>query len=162
MYMNSYMNSYKLWIHMIFSYMNSYVSWIHIWIRVYQGSRWPSSTCWAATESLCAAPLRGIAPITTLERFVVYCLCKQIISALPQGAAQRALGIAQAVTPCQSLWQVGLSWCPCQLASDFDIRAITPNPKASSLSKMKLRSLQWVNGWLWKTRLQKLVLASTA
>ena len=42
-YMNSYMNSYKLWIHMIFSYMNSYVSWNHIWIRVYQGSRWPSS-----------------------------------------------------------------------------------------------------------------------
>ena len=33
------MNSYKLWIHMIFSYMNSYVSWIHIWILVYQGSR---------------------------------------------------------------------------------------------------------------------------
>ena len=39
-----YMNSYKLWIHIIFSYMNSYVSWIHTWIQVYQGSRWlPSS-----------------------------------------------------------------------------------------------------------------------
>ena len=47
----------------------------------------------------CAAPLRGIAPIATWERFVVYCSCKQIISAAPPGAAQRARGIAQAVTP---------------------------------------------------------------
>ena len=42
-----------------------------------------------------AAPLRGIAPISTLERFVVYCSCEQIISAAPGGAAQRARGIAQ-------------------------------------------------------------------
>ena len=38
--MNSYINSWNLCIHMIFSFMNSYVSWIHIWFRVYQGSRW--------------------------------------------------------------------------------------------------------------------------
>ena len=44
--MNSNMNSYELWIHMIFSYMNSYVSWIHIWIRVYQGSRYQSAAIW--------------------------------------------------------------------------------------------------------------------
>ena len=30
----------------------------------------------------CAAQLRGIAHIATLEKFVVYCLCKQIILAL--------------------------------------------------------------------------------
>ena len=46
----------------------------------------------------CAAPLQGIAPIATLERFVIYCSCEQIISAAPPGAAQRARGIAQAVT----------------------------------------------------------------
>ena len=28
----------------------------------------------------CAAPLRGIAAVATLERFVVYCSCKRIIS----------------------------------------------------------------------------------
>ena len=44
----------------------------------------------------CAAPLQGIAPIATLERFVVYCSCEQIIWAA--GVAQRARGIAQAVT----------------------------------------------------------------
>ena len=44
------------------------------------------------------APLRGIAAIATLERFVVYCSCEQNISAAPPGAAQRARGIAQAVT----------------------------------------------------------------
>ena len=41
-YMNSYMNSYDLWIRMIISYMNSYGSWIHIYIYMnswYQGSR---------------------------------------------------------------------------------------------------------------------------
>ena len=43
-------------------------------------------------------PLRGIRPIATLERFAVYCSCKQNISAAPPGAAQRARGIAQAVT----------------------------------------------------------------
>ena len=41
---------------------------------------------------------RGIAPIATLERFVVYCSSELIISAAPPGAAQRARGIAQAVT----------------------------------------------------------------
>ena len=46
----------------------------------------------------CAAPLRGITPIAALERFVAYCSCEQIISAVPPGAAQRARGIAQAVT----------------------------------------------------------------
>ena len=40
----------------------------------------------------------GITPIATLERFVVYCSCEQNISAAPPGAAQRARGIAQAVT----------------------------------------------------------------
>ena len=45
-YMNSYMNSCNLWIHMIFSYMNSYVLWIHIWIRVYQGSRCCNANCY--------------------------------------------------------------------------------------------------------------------
>ena len=41
-YMNSYMNSYKLWIHMIFSYMNSHVSWIHIcFINSYMNSGVP-------------------------------------------------------------------------------------------------------------------------
>ena len=39
-YMNSYLISCKIWIHMIFSCMNSSVSWVHTWIRVYQGSRW--------------------------------------------------------------------------------------------------------------------------
>ena len=34
--------------------------------------------------------LFGIAAIATLERFVVYCPCEQIISAAPPGAAQRA------------------------------------------------------------------------
>ena len=42
---------------------------------------------------------RGIARIATLDRVVVYCSCEQIISAAPPGAAQRAQGIAQAVTP---------------------------------------------------------------
>ena len=45
-----------------------------------------------------AAPLLGIAPIKTLERFVVYCSCEQIVLAAPPGVAQRAQGIAQAVT----------------------------------------------------------------
>ena len=46
-----------------------------------------------------AAPLRGITPIATLERFVVYCSCWPIILGPGQpGAAQRARGIAQAVT----------------------------------------------------------------
>ena len=49
-------------------------------------------------QRCCAAQLRGIKPIATLERFVVYCSCEQIISAAPPGAAQRAQGIAQAVT----------------------------------------------------------------
>ena len=38
----------------------------------------------------CAAPLRGIAPIATLERFVVYCSSELIISARPPGAGPRA------------------------------------------------------------------------
>ena len=38
-----------------------------------------------------------MAPISTLERFDVYCWYKQIISGSPPGAAQRVLGIAQAV-----------------------------------------------------------------
>ena len=46
----------------------------------------------------CAAPLLGIAAIATLERFVLYCSCEQNISAAPPGAAQRARGIAQAVS----------------------------------------------------------------
>ena len=46
----------------------------------------------------CAAPQRGIAPIATLERFVVYCSYEQNILAAPPGAAQRARGIARAVT----------------------------------------------------------------
>ena len=41
--------------------------------------------------------LFGITAIATLERFVLYCSCKQNISAAPPGAA-RARGIAQAVT----------------------------------------------------------------
>ena len=50
------------------------------------------------TGAGCAAPLRGITPIATLERFVVYRSCEQNISAAPSGAAQRARGIARAVT----------------------------------------------------------------
>ena len=43
-----------------------------------------------------AAPLRGIAAIATLERFVVYCLSELIISGSAPG--RWAQGIAQAVT----------------------------------------------------------------
>ena len=41
-----------------------------------------------------AAPLRGIAPIATLERFVVYCsACKQVISgARPRGHEELLCG----------------------------------------------------------------------
>ena len=51
-HMNSYMNSYKLWIHMIFSSMNSYVSWIHIWIQVYQGSTCATPRWWSCNQLL--------------------------------------------------------------------------------------------------------------
>ena len=53
----------------------------------------------------CAAPLRGIAPIATLERFVVYCSCEQIISAAPRGAAQKARGIARAKNEEEEEWE---------------------------------------------------------
>ena len=55
----------------------------------------------------CAAPLRGITPIATLERFVVYCPCEQNISAAPPGVAHRARGIAQAVTSPSSWFSAG-------------------------------------------------------
>ena len=70
---------------------------------------WPSEfLCLVKFEQIpllfprgCAAPLRGISAIATLERFVVYCSCEQNILAAPPGAAQRARGIAQAVTVCR-------------------------------------------------------------
>ena len=40
----------------------------------------------------CAAPLRGIAHIATLERFVVYCSCKQIISGRDPGRGPEGMG----------------------------------------------------------------------
>ena len=55
----------------------------------------------------CAAPLRGITPIATLERFY----CEQKMSAAPPGAAHRAQGIAQAVTALQPKSAVAIETC---------------------------------------------------
>ena len=40
----------------------------------------------------CAVPLRRIAPIALLERFVVYCSCKQIISGRAPGCGPEGTG----------------------------------------------------------------------
>ena len=44
-YENIYMNSYELWIHMIFSYVNSYVSWIHL-VQMFQMTHLDSCVSW--------------------------------------------------------------------------------------------------------------------
>ena len=89
---------------------------ICIWCEIVNGRKRLSTLFWLlnSTPPLLyprgsAAPLPGIAPIATLERFVLYCSCEQIISAAPAGAAQRARGIAQAVTNSNIM---AFSWRP--------------------------------------------------
>ena len=105
-YMNSYINSYKLWIHIIFSYMNSYVSSIHIWIRVYQGSR-----CSGVKLFLCChgKGRRDLSAEHSMRMIVGYCglaRCQaQKLQQLLSTWQETSLGISEQMKPLQFVGQ---------------------------------------------------------
>ena len=89
-YMNSYMNLYDFFIYefILNSYMNLYDFFIYefmCFINLHDSEfgctkvpdDWPRIPLFYPRGS--AAPLRGISPIATLERFVVYCSLEPII-----------------------------------------------------------------------------------